>query len=227
MPRSLVDIATAICPDVDTVAKPVHFYVGYERYFAPLVEQPITVLELGVHSGKSLRVWGSYFDKGTVIGIDLAEVSPDFSGFPNIVYATADQTDRRRLDEVRLAYAPSGFDLIIDDASHIGHSTAISFKALFPYLKSGGFYVIEDWGTGYFDDWPDGGHYQKIHVESVDGLIPKRLPSHDFGMVGFVKSLVDEVAGDNIKATLTATPSRVNTVEFMHLYKGFAILKKS
>jgi len=57
--------------------------------------------------------------------------------------------------------------------------------------------------------------------------VPKRWPSHDFGMVGFVKSLVDEVAGDYIKPTLVAPLSRVDTVEFMHLYKSFAILKKA
>jgi len=80
MTRSLVDIAGSICTDADPTAKPVHFYAIYERYFCSLVDQPITLLELGVHSGKSLKVWASYFTKGTVIGIDLQKDRSRFFG---------------------------------------------------------------------------------------------------------------------------------------------------
>ena len=53
--------------------------------------------------------------------------------------------------------APDGFDIIIDDASHIGEFTKRSFWYLFDHhLKPGGLYVIEDWLTGYVDNWPDG-----------------------------------------------------------------------
>jgi len=156
----------------------------------------------------------------------LRDPGPDFGAYPNIVYEIADQTDRPRLEAICRLHAPEGFDLIIDDASHIGHAAAASYAALFPRLKSGGLYVIEDWGTGYYDDWPDGGHYQKINVESFDGLVPKRLPSHDFGMVGFVKSLVDDVAGDHVRPTLVGDLTRTDTMAFIHIYKLFAIIKK-
>jgi len=46
-------------------------------------------------------------------------------------------------------------------------------------------------------------------------------------MVGFVKSLVDQVAGDNIKPLLTAAPTRPDTMSFMHFYKEMVILKKN
>src|SRR5438309_8699047 len=50
--------------------------------------------------------------------------------------------------------APEGFDVIIDDCSHIGELTRISFWHLFEHhLKPGGLYVIEDWSTGYWDSW--------------------------------------------------------------------------
>jgi len=61
------------------------------------------------------------------------------------------------LSEVACKTAPEGFDIIIDDASHLGKLTKIAFWHLFEtHLKGGGFYVIEDWGTGYWSDWPDG-----------------------------------------------------------------------
>ena len=62
--------------------------------------------------------------------------------------------------------APGGFDIIIDDASHIGELTKTTFWHLFDHhLKPGGLYAIEDWGTGYLDDFSDG---KKIQSEVFD-----------------------------------------------------------
>ena len=59
-----------------------------------------------------------------------------------------------------------GFDIIIDDASHIGELTKATFWHLFDrHLKPGGLYAIEDWGTGYLDDFPDG---KKIRAQAID-----------------------------------------------------------
>jgi predicted O-methyltransferase YrrM len=42
-------------------------------------------------------------------------------------------------------------DLVIDDASHLLQETTASFNTLFPRLRPGGIYVIEDWGWAH---WP-------------------------------------------------------------------------
>jgi hypothetical protein len=42
-------------------------------------------------------------------------------------------------------------DLVIDDASHIYGPTKASFQALFPLLRPGGLYLIEDWAWAH---WP-------------------------------------------------------------------------
>jgi SAM-dependent methyltransferase len=226
MRESLAEIGRRICANADATAKPVKFYAIYDRYFSDFSNRTITLLELGVHSGESLKVWASYFPRGTIIGVDIAESGADFSGYPNIVFELGDQADPGRLKEILLSHAPAGLDIIIDDASHIGHNSAASYATLFPCLNPGGLYVIEDWGTGYFDDWPDGNHLQRFRSEAVDGQIAKRMPSHDFGMVGFVKSLVDQVAGDNVKPLHTAAPTRPDTMSFMHFYKEMVIIEK-
>jgi SAM-dependent methyltransferase len=226
MRESLAEIARRICVNADATAKPVKFYAIYDRYFADFSDRAITLLELGVHSGESLKVWASYFPQGNIIGVDITESAADFSAYPNIAFEPGDQADPDRLNEILLSHAPVGLDIIIDDASHIGHKSAASYATLFPRLKPGGLYVIEDWGTGYFDDWPDGGHFQGFDSEAVDGQIVKRIPSHDFGMVGFVKSLVDQVAGDNVKPLHTAVPTRTDTMSFMHFYKEMVIIRK-
>jgi hypothetical protein len=43
------------------------------------------------------------------------------------------------------------FDLIIDDGSHINEHVIKSFEFLFPKLKKGGIYVIEDTQTSYWE----------------------------------------------------------------------------
>jgi hypothetical protein len=61
-------------------------------------------------------------------------------------YYGVDQQDAPRLHEiVERDFGGEPLDLVIDDASHRFAETRISFNALFPYLREGGLYVIEDW----------------------------------------------------------------------------------
>ncbi len=163
--------------DTDKIAN--GYLDTYDPAFAAWIDQPVKLLELGVHRGGSLRLWCDYFPAATVVGIDVqrpavAQVPPRAAFF------CGRQEDGEFLSSVARRMAPDGFDIIIDDASHIGALTRASFWHLFEHhLKSGGMYVIEDWGTGYWSDWPDGRRYQPG-------------TPHTAGMVGFVKELVDE-----------------------------------
>jgi len=48
-----------------------HGYLGlYDPVLAPWIGKEITLLEVGVHRGESLRLWRDYFPHGTIIGID-------------------------------------------------------------------------------------------------------------------------------------------------------------
>ncbi|MFM8985702.1 MAG: hypothetical protein ACKONH_06550 [Planctomycetia bacterium] len=49
------------------------------------------------------------------------------------------------------------FDLIFDDAPHVGHLPKLAASSLFRlWLNPGGMYVIEHGGTGYLFEAPDG-----------------------------------------------------------------------
>ena len=135
------------------------YFRNYERLFAQLAEKPIHLLELGISAGGSLMLWRDYFRKGTIAGIDISPVRLDDPTGRVHVYQGLQQ-DQALLDRVRRETAPEGFDIIIDDCSHIGEFTALSFWHLFDrHLKPGGLYVIEDWGTGYMRGTPDGKAY--------------------------------------------------------------------
>ena len=105
---------------------------------------PLTLLEIGVWEGASLRMWHEYFPHATVIGVDKHDRDIEIDGVEIVI---ADQADKQSLDSLRVLRGP--FDIIIDDASHISSLTIQTFDMLWPALKPGGLYVIEDLQTSY------------------------------------------------------------------------------
>ena len=126
------------------VAKPAHYLRYYEQYFASLVEQEVNFLELGVYKGDSLELFARYFEKGLILGLDVNPVEREFST-ARIKFYQGLQTDSALFERIWLENEISWLDIVIDDCSHIGSCTLESFKLLFPKLKPGGQYVIEDW----------------------------------------------------------------------------------
>lgn len=174
---------------------------GYLRWYDRVVgdawDRFGAVLEIGVHHGGSLALWRDYFPSARITGIDADVTQARVSG-PRIELFQGQQHDPAFLRDVARKVAPDGFDLIIDDASHIGWLTQATFRALFhDHLKPGGLYVIEDWGTGYLPEWPDGRARKKSspwlrRFLRRRGILRVPWESHRHGLVGFVKILIDE-----------------------------------
>lgn len=134
--------------------KPDRMLRTYERVFQPLARDA-RLLELGVYQGHSLSMWADYFDEGTIVGLDVREPAQALAS--RVKFYQGSQTDERLLSRIAAETAPDGFDIVIDDCSHLGEWSRISFWHLFDrHLKPGGVYVIEDWGTGFLPSWPDG-----------------------------------------------------------------------
>ena len=176
----------------------------YDPILEPWLGKRIVLLELGIGSGGSLLLWRDYFPLGTIVGVDT-HLPKAFRPTERIHLYEGSQIDLEFLSRVGNGIAPDGFDIIIDDASHVGELSKTTFWHLFEkHLKSGGLYAIEDWGTGYWDDWPDGkkldpdSHFRTQRQTNPDvetlGQVRRALPleSHQHGMVGFIKQLVDE-----------------------------------
>lgn len=197
--------------DTDKVAN--RYLESYDPMLERFVDAGITLLEIGVHRGGSLRLWRDYFPNGIIVGIDK-HIPPGLESEERIRVFEGRQEDTAFLSRVAGETAPQGFDVVIDDASHVGEPTKIAFWHLFGHhLKPSGLYVIEDWGTGYWDDWADGRTVRPEKRSTRRDRAPKgggvRHPSHDYGMVGFVKQLVDEQgAADLTRASLRGSAAR-------------------
>jgi hypothetical protein len=219
----------------DPVVKPVAYLPIYEQLLAPIRMQVFTLLELGVWSGRSLEMWRDAFPRATIIGVDLAPLDLHLGSRVHIV--RGDQADGALMERIRDDLAPGGFDVIIDDASHMGITTARSLRALYmEHLCPGGLYCIEDWGTGYLPSWHDGGQIAlPVDIEHLDSsLIPMRdgidvpipMPSHDIGAVGLVKRLIDHTACGTVRFAQPDAIGDVLAIQSMTVWDGIVALRK-
>ncbi len=125
-----------------------HYTQVYEALFRPLRSRPITLLEIGVWESASLALWERYFTKATVVGIDL-DLSRSRFQLERAIAIQGDATDPDRLHSLIDAHAP--FDIVIDDGSHFAAHAQTSFHHLWPHMRPGGYYCIEDLHAYY---WP-------------------------------------------------------------------------
>jgi len=109
-------------------------------------EEKLTILEIGVLHGSSLKTWEEYFTNAKIIGADIMPSSRIYEGW-RIVIEIMDQSNVEDLVRVALKHGP--FDIIIDDGSHQWEHQKTSLRTLFPFLRDGGIYVVEDLHTNY------------------------------------------------------------------------------
>ncbi|MGA8233729.1 MAG: hypothetical protein WB795_19800 [Candidatus Acidiferrales bacterium] len=57
---------------------------------------------------------------------------------------------------IRLSREYGGFDIVIDDGSHLNEHVIKSFQVLFPLLRQNGIYVVADTETAYWPTWAGG-----------------------------------------------------------------------
>src|SRR5262245_57553982 len=186
--------ALSILYDIDKGPRLHDYTEHYRRFLRPLRSQPIGLLEIGILDGGSLRLWRRFLPKAKVVGIDLK--LPHLH-LPGVEMHQGDQSDEEFLSGLISRYG--GFDVVIDDGSHVGTHVRTSFRVLFPALRPGGWYVIEDLETSYWD-------------------------SHEGGPVGspgtavaLVKNLVDR----------TQIESGLRDLAELHLFEGIAFIRKA
>ncbi len=128
-----------------------HYFDIYTRYFERFRDRPVTMLEIGVFRGGSLRMWKQYFHPdSTIVGIDVDKSCQAHEiADQNVFVRIGSQADPNFLAEINGEFGP--FDIILDDGSHKTHHQIVSFGALFrAALKDGGCYMVEDVHTNYW-----------------------------------------------------------------------------
>lgn len=117
----------------------------YHKYLEPYTHlEGLRYLEIGVLGGQSLRAFREYFPRADrLVGIDINPASLQYAKSGDDIHIEiGDQSDTTFMQNVSIKHG--GFDVVLDDGSHLERDMVASFKALFPLLNDGGIYVIED-----------------------------------------------------------------------------------
>ncbi|GGP51226.1 class I SAM-dependent methyltransferase [Streptomyces abikoensis] len=191
----------------------IHEYTPhYEHHFARYRDRPVTVVEIGVGGyddpeagGGSLRMWKRYFRRGLIHGVDITDKSSHAE--PRVTTSVADQSDPASLAALADRIGP--IDIVIDDGSHVSAHVVTAFSTLFPRLRPGGLYVVEDLQTSY---WPS---FSGSYAEDADTSM------------GFLKRLVDGLNHAEYPAKAGRPPRPTDhEVGGLHFYHNLAFVEK-
>jgi predicted O-methyltransferase YrrM len=128
-----------------------NYAVHYEKYFSPLKDKPIKFVEIGLAMGYSAHMWEEYFTQAQLYFIENGKNFVDMycSNTPTRSHVyLLDQANEHDLLQF-VSQTDGEFDVILDDGGHQMDQQITSFRMLFPALKSGGMYIIEDLATSY------------------------------------------------------------------------------
>ena len=124
---------------------------------------PRNIVEVGVYEGGSAAMLWQMCRPRRLVGIELVPAPSDAvdrfveqRGADGLrVHWETDQADIPRvLEIVDQELGDEPIDFVLDDGSHLYAQTRHSFEALFPCVRPGGTYLIEDWGWAHWQGSP-------------------------------------------------------------------------
>lgn len=192
-----------------------HFYTPhYFFHFLKFKNKKIKLLEIGIggyenpqQGGGSLRMWERFFTKGEIYGVDIYDKTQLEEG--RIMIKQGSQVDSLFLES--LSEEAGGFDIIIDDGSHLNEHIIFTFEVLFPKLKDNGIYVIEDVQTSY---WTEFGGDPENHDSETNAMGYFKKFIHGLNYAEFIS--MDYIP--------TYFDKKITSIHFYHnlifIYKG-------
>jgi cephalosporin hydroxylase len=164
-------------PDRVAILKDSNLLQHYLDFLAP--HRTDNLLELGIWQGGSPLFYGIATDVKRVVALDILNPDPpaDHAALEPAVrmayrnpaldeimfahnlaekvklYFGTSQADAAAVNAIiDREFGDEPIDLVIDDASHHYDLSRKSFEIIFPRLREGGLYLIEDWQWAHMDD---------------------------------------------------------------------------
>ena len=188
------------------IHKWLHYFDIYDHHFSKYRKKDIVVLEFGVFQGGSLQMWRKYFGKkARIIGVDI---NPDCKNLEEkgIEIYIGDQEDRKFLKD--LMNKLGEVDVVIEDGGHTMRQQINTFEEVFPFVKEGGAFLIEDLHTSYWKEY--GGGYKKKDT-----------------FIEYAKSIIDDInAWHSNEQKRLKVGELTKTVKGMHVYDSIIVFDK-
>lgn len=157
---TLTDIANKYMTDKGTRHDGMHnFTSAYEVVFDDIKDNIESLLEIGILSGSSIRMWRDYFTNAQIYGVDIhQEYVNGVKDEDRIIAMQGDQSKPL----IPILGDLKDLDVIIDDGSHQMDHQQRTFGELFRLVKPGGIYILEDLHTSLNPNYTDKfGGYEK------------------------------------------------------------------
>lgn len=123
-----------------------HYTPVYHEMFKDRRNEIYRLLEIGPAEGAGVKMFRDYFPEAYIFGLEVdSDRVKNLDGEERIKIIQGDQSnikDLIRMDIARVMF--SSLDIVIDDGSHNPLDQIFTFQAIFPYLKKGATYIIED-----------------------------------------------------------------------------------
>ena len=208
----LIEIAKSTGTDKHGLG--IHWYGRhYAHHFEEFRTRKFNLLEIGIGGyqdpqvgGASLRMWKAFFPKALIVGLDVFEKSSLSEDRIKIYQGSQDDSALIQ----RIFEECGGFDIIIDDGSHINSHVISTFRVAFPLLNSDGIYAIEDLQTSY---WRSQGG-SSIDLNNISTSM------------GFLKSLVDGLNFMEFEGPTSEPDYFARNIVGLHFYHNIAFIRK-
>ena len=183
----------------------VHYFDIYHRHFNRFRGQAITMVEIGVFNGGSLRMWRDYFGTtSTIVGVDINAECARYAE-PGVQIVIGDQSDRGFLGELRARF-PS-ISALVDDGGHHMHQQITTFEEMYPHLTSDGVYLCEDVHTSYHTHF--GGK-----LGQADTFVER------------TKTMIDRLNAWHIPGAALPPDEFTRTTDSLHFYSGVVVIER-
>jgi len=174
-------------------------------------QKPKNIVELGIYRGgsaaflyllaKPMKMLALDLSKNRLEKLDHFIAVEKAQDILRVEYGV-DQSDSTRVRALTGEHLGAGrtIDLVLDDASHILGPTRSSFETLFPYIRPGGSYIVEDYasahlvGSLFLKDAVNGSESaQNIFRAGMKGCTDEDLlPCHILAVEAMLAAMVDQ-----------------------------------
>lgn len=182
-----------------------HYFDIYDTYFHRYRGKKITICEIGVFKGGSLKMWKNYFGPDvTVIGIDI---NPNCRQYEEngIIVEIGSQEDKQFWKYIKDKYPQ--IDILIDDGGHTMEQQILTFEEMFAHISSPGIYMCEDTHTSYWEKY-DGGY----------------LNRNTF--IEYSKDIIDNINAWHSETEELNVNYYTNWIKGMHFYDSMVVVEK-
>jgi SAM-dependent methyltransferase len=189
------------------IHKWMHYFQIYDRHFTPYRKRPVTVVEFGVSHGGSLQMWKEYFGrKARIIGVDIDPRCKELAE-GRVEVIIGDQEDRDFLRSFRERVGP--IDILIEDGGHTMGQQIATFEEMWPAVRDGGVYLVEDLHTSYWPEYEGGYERKGTFIEYAKHLIDQQNAWHSKDKESF------------------AADEYTRTIRAMHIYDSVIVFDKA